>query len=72
MLEDGTEVHSFQTLLMNLSTIVHNTCRHKSSGKNDPTFNLDTTPSRQQQKAFDLLATIYVDRTAYGKARTST
>lgn len=67
MLEDGTEVHSFQTLLKNLSTIVRSTCRHKSSDKNVPTFNLDTTPSRQQQKVFDLLTTIDVDRSAHGK-----
>ena len=57
-LEDGTEVHSFQTLLKGLSTIVRNVCRYKNPGDNSPAFTMDTIPSKEQQRAFDLLATI--------------
>jgi transposase len=59
-LEDGTEVHSFQTLLKSLATIVRNVCRYKNPGKKSPTFTMDTIPSKEQQRAFDLLATIRV------------
>lgn len=57
-LEDGTEVHSFQTLLKRLTTIVRNVCRYKNSGEKAPTFTLDTIPSKEQQRAFDLIETI--------------
>jgi len=57
-LEDGTEVHSFQTLLKGLSTIVRNVCRYKNPVDNSPAFTMDTIPSKEQQRAFDLLATI--------------
>ena len=59
-LEDGSEVHSFRTLLGHLSTVVRNTCRRKDAGDNNPTFEMDTIPGPNQQKAYDLLATIQV------------
>jgi hypothetical protein len=54
-LVDGTVVHSFRTLLRDLSTIVRNTCR---VGKTDVHFEIDTTPTTEQQRALDLLAAI--------------
>jgi transposase len=57
-LDDGTVVHSFQTLLKSLSTIVRNECRYKNPRDNAPTFIMDTIPRKEQQRAFDLLATI--------------
>jgi transposase len=57
-LDDGTEVHSFQTLLKSLATIVRNKCRYKDTRHKAPTFLMDTIPGKEQQRAFDLLATI--------------
>lgn len=57
-LDDGTEVHSFQTLLKLLSQIVRNECRVKGSGPDVPTFAIVTTPSKKQKQAYDLLKTI--------------
>ncbi len=55
---EGTPVHSFRTLLNELSTVVRNTCsrtRHKGDGS---TLDIDTTPSALQQRALDLINTI--------------
>lgn len=61
VLDDGTPVHSFQTLLQDLSSIVSNTCRRQgASTAGEPTFNLVTTPSPTQQRAYDLLKSIQV------------
>jgi hypothetical protein len=60
VLDDGTPVHSFQTLLQDLSSIVSNTCRRPGAAAGEPTFNLVTTPSPTQQRAFDLLNSITV------------
>ncbi len=61
VLDDGTPVHSFQTLLNDLSSIVSNTCRRQgASTAGEPTFNLVTTSSPTQQRAFDLLKSIQV------------
>jgi hypothetical protein len=57
-LDDGTPVHSFATLLAELATLVRNTCRTPGAGPNAPTFELVTTPSPAQQRAFDLLQTL--------------
>ena len=57
-LEDGSEVHSFQTLLKHLSSIVRNVCRVPDSGPDAPTFNVVTTPNAKQQRAYDLLESI--------------
>ena len=60
-LDDGTPVHSFQTLLKDLSSIVSNTCRrHGASAPGEPTFNIITTPTPAQQRAYDLLGSIHV------------
>ena len=59
-LDDGTEAHSFRTLLQSLSTIVRNVCRLPGSGPNAPTFDVLTTPDAKQQRAYDLLETIQV------------
>ncbi len=55
VLDDGTEVHSFQTLLKLLSAIVRNVCRVPRAGPDAPTFEVVTTPNAKQQRAFDLL-----------------
>lgn len=58
-LADGTDVHSFQTLLHSLSTLVRNTCRRQASSSQEPTFTLDTQPDVEQQRAYDLLKEIH-------------
>jgi hypothetical protein len=57
-LDDGTEVHSFRTLLKELSTIVRNVCRRKQSADNEPTFTMVTTANAKQKRALDLLEAI--------------
>jgi transposase len=59
-LEDGTEVHSFRTLLKELSTIVRNVCRRKQSPDTEPPFTMVTTANAKQQRALALLETITV------------
>jgi len=59
-LDDGTQVHSFHTLLMDLATIVRNTCRRKGGKVSEPKFVLTTTPSVKQKRALQLLDTITV------------
>ena len=59
ILDDGTPVHSFQTLLNDLRSIVSNTCRRPgASTVGERTFNLVTTPSPTPQRAYDLLESI--------------
>ncbi|MEK7142258.1 MAG: IS1634 family transposase [Patescibacteria group bacterium] len=60
VLADGGVVHSFQTLLKFLSTVVRNRCRVPTDGPNAPTFNVLTTPTFEQQRALKLLETITV------------
>jgi len=61
VLDDGTPVHSFQTLLKDLSTIVSNTCRRPgASTADEPTFDIVTNPSPTQQRAYDFLRSIQV------------
>jgi transposase len=60
ILDDGTEVHSFQTLLKTLSSIVRNVCRVPVEGPDAPTFDVLTTPNAKQQRALELLGTIEV------------
>ena len=59
-LDDGSEAHSFQTLLKVLSGIVRNVCRVPGAGHDAPTFDVVTTPNAKQQRAYDLLGTIEV------------
>jgi transposase len=51
--ENGQPVHSFQTLLKDLATIVKN--RIQPTDKNIPAFDMLTQPTPIQQRAFDLL-----------------
>ena len=59
-LDDGSEAHSFQTLLHHLSTIVRNVCRIPHSDSTVPTFEVITTPTAKQQCAYELLKAITV------------
>jgi transposase len=51
--DDGFPVHSFQTLLRDMATIAKN--RIQPTEKNLPAFDMLTTPTALQQRAFDLL-----------------
>jgi len=51
--EDGSPVHSFQTLLADLATIVRN--RVRPEGTPVPPFEMTTTPTAVQRRALDLL-----------------
>lgn len=51
--EDGGPVHSFQTLLQDLATVAKNRVRPKATGA--VAFDMITTPTPLQQRAFDLL-----------------
>jgi hypothetical protein len=53
-LSDGTAVHSFRTLLEDLSSIVRNRSRTRGQG-DAPTFTVSTTPTPEQRRALDLL-----------------
>ena len=57
-LNDGTEVHSFQTLLKLMSQIVRNQCRIPGAGPDELTFEVVTTPNEKQKRAYDLLKNI--------------
>ena len=60
-LSDGTTVHSFQTLLQELSTIVRNTCRTRGESRPaSPTFQMITTPNAIQRRAIELLQALSV------------
>ena len=59
-LPDSTPVHSFQTLLCELSTIVRNMCRVPDAHHSSATFQVTTTADAKQQRALDLLDTISV------------
>jgi hypothetical protein len=58
-LADGTPVHSFRTLLEDLSTIVRNTCRTPGPLEHSPTFDLLTTPTPVQRRALELIDKIH-------------
>jgi transposase len=59
-LDDGSEVHSFHTLLKQLSGIVRNVCRIPGAPPDAPTFDVVTIPNAKQQRAYQLLAAIDV------------
>jgi transposase len=54
-LDDGTPVHSFSTLLAELSTIVRNTCRTPGAAPDAPSFAVLTTPTAKQRRALELI-----------------
>ena len=60
VLDDGTPVHSFQTLLKALSGIVRNVCRRRAAEPSEPTIEIVTTPTPEQQRAYELVNTITV------------
>jgi transposase len=57
-LEDGSSVHSFQSLMALLQTVVRNTCRTPKSADDAPTFELITMPSDKQKRALELIGQI--------------
>jgi len=59
-LNDGSDVHSFQTLLHHLSTIVRSICRIPGANVDTPPFEVATKPNAKQQRAYELLKTISV------------
>jgi len=59
-LDNGTETHSFHTLLTDLSTIVRNTCQRKGGGAVEPRFTMTTIPNAKQKRALELIDTIVV------------
>ena len=60
-LDDGSDVHSFRTLLKHMGTITRDMCQQKLSADNTtPIFTLDTQPNEQQRRALELLRTIAV------------
>jgi len=59
-LDDGSPVHSFRTLLQELSTIVRNTCRARDSKMPASTFQMLTIPNPTQRRAIELLQSISV------------
>ncbi len=52
---DGTPVHSWHSLMAELSTIVRNTCRAPNETADAPTFQITTTPNPKQKRALDLI-----------------
>ena len=59
-LEDGSQAHSFRTLLQELSTIVRNTCQPSAGATASSTFQMTTVPTPTQQRALQLLQSITV------------
>jgi transposase len=59
-LKDGSPVHSFRTLLEDLSTIVRNTCEARVGNAGGSTFQMTTLPNPAQQLALNLLQEITV------------
>jgi transposase len=59
-LKDGSPVHSFRTLLADLSTIVRNTCEARIAKRSGTTFQMTTLPNPAQDRALQLLQSITV------------
>jgi transposase len=57
-LDDGTPIHSFSTLMAELSTLVCNTCRVPGAAPDTPPFEVLTTPTPAQRRALDLIEQI--------------
>ena len=58
--EDGAPVHSLRTLIAELATLVRNTCRTPGDLEHPATFDILTTPTPLQRRAFELLEQITV------------
>jgi transposase len=52
-LDDGTPVHSFQTLMATLAGIVRNTCRTPGGRADAPTFEITTTPTHNKNEPWN-------------------
>jgi hypothetical protein len=59
-LKDGSAVHSFRTLLAELSTLVRNTCEARIGKHRGSTFQMTTTPNLAQHRTLELLQSITV------------
>lgn len=59
-LSDGTPVHSWRSLLTELSTVTRNYCQSNTSKNIQTNIVMDTKPNAAQQKAMDLLSKIVV------------
>ena len=58
---DGTTpAHSLRTLIAELATLVRNTCRTLGAAAHPATFDILTTPTNLQRRAFELIDTITV------------
>jgi transposase len=57
---NGAPVHSFRTLLEELSTLVRNTCRMLGAAAPSATFESLSTPTSLQRRAFELINRITV------------
>ena len=58
VLDDDQPAHSFATLIAEMATFVHNTCRAPSAGPDSPSFELLTTATAYEQLALVLIPTI--------------
>ena len=58
MLDDGSSVHSWHSLMAELSTIVRNTCRAPNGADDAPTFQITITPTPKQKRALELIGHI--------------
>jgi len=58
LLDDGSQVHSFQSLLQLLSGIVLNVAQVPGTFDDAATFEITTTPNPTQERAFELLQNI--------------
>ncbi|MCZ6803708.1 MAG: hypothetical protein O7D86_07220 [Proteobacteria bacterium] len=61
MLDDGSTVHSFQSLLHQLSTLVRNSCRTIGEKAKVSIFEMTTTPDAKQRRSLDLIAEIKLE-----------
>jgi len=59
-LDDGSEAHSFRTLLHHMSTITRDLCRQHGDRGSSHTFTVDTTPNETQCRVHELLSQISV------------
>ncbi len=57
-LVDGTPVHSWHSLMGDLSTIVRSTCRAPNGADDAATFQITTTPNPKQKRALELIGHI--------------
>ena len=54
-LQNSSAVHSWNTLMAELATIVRNTCRTPGGATDAPSFEIITTPNPTQKRALDLI-----------------